>query len=128
MLTQPQVQRFAHESGIKDLQVVEKEIVQVSNREVPTLTPDDRAQLEISYFKLLPFKPSAIPCLRIEGILAENIRATYQREKPRDIWDLDQFADSTNSSIRTHSSVWITFSNLGVSGPTSDLNSGINSC
>lgn len=67
--------------------------LQVSNREVPTLTPNDRAQLEISYFKLLPFRPSAIPCLRIEEILAEKIRATYQREKPRDIWDLDQFAD-----------------------------------
>ncbi len=67
--------------------------LQVSNREMPTLTPDERGQLEISYFKLLPFKPSTIPCLRIEEILAEKIRATYQREKPRDIWDLDQFAD-----------------------------------
>ena len=67
--------------------------LQVSNREVPTLTSDERVQLEMSYFKLLPFKPSAISCLRIEEILAEKIRATYQREKPRDIWDLDQFAD-----------------------------------
>ena len=25
-------------------------------------------------------------------ILAEKIRAAYQRDKPRDIWDLDQFA------------------------------------
>jgi len=51
--------------------------LQVSNREMPTLTPDERGQLEISYFKLLPFKPSTIPCLRIEEILAEKIRATY---------------------------------------------------
>jgi predicted nucleotidyltransferase component of viral defense system len=67
--------------------------LQVSNREVPTLPPDDRSQLEVSYFGLLPFRPSAIPCLRIEEILAEKIRATYQRAKPRDIWDLDQFAN-----------------------------------
>ena len=67
--------------------------LQVSNREAPTLPLDDRSQLEVSYFGLLPFKPSAIPCLRIEEILAEKIRATYQRDKPRDIWDLDQFAN-----------------------------------
>ena len=29
--------------------------LQVSNRETPTLPPDSRRQLEISYFKLLPF-------------------------------------------------------------------------
>lgn len=37
-------------------------------------------------------------------------------------------ADSTNPSIRTHSSTWITFSSFGVSGPTSHLSSGINAC
>lgn len=67
--------------------------LQVSNRETPTLPRDSRRQLEISYFKLLPFKPANLHCLRIEEILAEKIRATYQRNKPRDIWDLDRFAD-----------------------------------
>ncbi len=66
--------------------------LQVSNRETPTLPPDFRRQLEISYFRLLPFKPADLLCLRIEEILAEKIRATYQRNKPRDIWDLDNFA------------------------------------
>jgi predicted nucleotidyltransferase component of viral defense system len=66
--------------------------LQVSNRETPTLPPDSRRQLEISYFKLLPFKPAHLHCLRIEEILAEKLRATYQRNKPRDIWDLDTFA------------------------------------
>lgn len=66
--------------------------LQVSNRETPTLPPDSRRQLEISYFKLLPFTPANLNCLRIEEILAEKIRATYQRNKPRDIWDLDNFA------------------------------------
>jgi predicted nucleotidyltransferase component of viral defense system len=67
--------------------------LQVSHRETPTLPPDSRAQLEISYFKLLPFKPAELPCLRIEEILAEKIRAACQRNKPRDIWDLDHFAN-----------------------------------
>ena len=67
--------------------------LQVSNRETPTLPLDTRRQLEISYFKLLPFKPADLPCLCIEEILAEKIRATYQRNKPRDIWDLDHFAN-----------------------------------
>ena len=67
--------------------------LQVSNRETPTLPPDSRRQLEISYFKLLPFKPADLSCLRIEEILAEKIRATYQRNKPRDVWDLDHFAN-----------------------------------
>ena len=66
--------------------------LQVSHRETPTLPPDLRAQLAVSYFKLLPFKPADLPCLRIEEILAEKIRATFQRNKPRDVWDLDQFA------------------------------------
>lgn len=66
--------------------------LQVSHREIPTLPPNARRQLEISYFKLLPFKPADLHCLRIEEILAEKIRATYQRNKPRDIWDIDNFA------------------------------------
>lgn len=66
--------------------------LQVSNREIPTLAPDSREQLEVSYFRLLPFRPVVLQCLRIEEILAEKIRATCQRSKPRDIWDLDHFA------------------------------------
>ncbi len=66
--------------------------LQVSNRETPTLPTDQRAQIEISHFKALPFEPAVLNYLRIEEILAEKIRATYQRDKPRDIWDLDHFA------------------------------------
>ncbi len=36
--------------------------------------------------------------------------------------------DTVNSSMRTHSRVWITFSSFGVSVPTSFFNSGSNSC
>lgn len=66
--------------------------LQVSNREVPTLAVEERAQRDQSYFRRLAFVPAALQCLAIEEILAEKIRATYQREKPRDVWDLHQFA------------------------------------
>ena len=77
--------RYRHDLGAGVLKL------QVSHRETPTLPPDARRQLEISYFKLLPFRPAELQCLRIEEILAEKIRAAYQRNKPRDIWDLDHF-------------------------------------
>ena len=77
---------YRHELGTGTLKL------QVSNREAPTLPTDSRDQIDISYFKHLPFSPAQLTCLRIEEILAEKIRATYQRNKPRDIWDLDNFA------------------------------------
>jgi len=77
--------RYQHALGTSVLKL------QVSHRETPTLPPEPRGQIEIPYFRLLPFKPADLPCLRIEEILSEKIRATYQRNKPRDIWDLDHF-------------------------------------
>ena len=51
-----------------------------------------RAQIEQSYFKFLPFAPAEITCLALPEILAEKIRACYQRNKARDIYDLGMFA------------------------------------
>ena len=48
--------------------------------------------MEQSYFKLLPFAPAEINCLALPEILAEKIRACYQRNKARDIYDLGMFA------------------------------------
>src|SRR5207247_1691012 len=45
-----------------------------------------------SYFKLLPFAPAQITCLALPEIIAEKIRACYQRNKARDIYDLGTFA------------------------------------
>ena len=45
-----------------------------------------------SYFRLLPFAPAEIACLTLPEILAEKIRACYQRNKARDIYDLSMFA------------------------------------
>jgi len=61
-------------------------------RETPTLIPERRPQCEQSYFRLLPFTPVEITCLALPEILAEKIRACYQRNKARDIYDLGMFA------------------------------------
>jgi predicted nucleotidyltransferase component of viral defense system len=66
--------------------------LQISRRETPTLTPERRPQCEQSYFRLLPFAPAEITCLALPEILAEKIRACYQRNKARDIYDLGVFA------------------------------------
>ena len=66
--------------------------LQVSRRETPTLKPERRPQCEQSYFRLLPFAPSEITCLALPEILAEKIRACYQRNKARDFYDLGVFA------------------------------------
>jgi len=66
--------------------------LQISRRETPTLTPERRSQCEQSYFRLLPFVPTEITCLTLPEILAEKIRACYQRNKARDIYDLGFYA------------------------------------
>lgn len=50
------------------------------------------AQVPQSYFHHLPFTPAEIRCLSIDEILAEKLRACYQRNKARDIYDLGMFA------------------------------------
>jgi predicted nucleotidyltransferase component of viral defense system len=66
--------------------------LQISRRETPTLPIERLPQLQQSYFRLLPFPPAEITCLALAEILAEKIRACYQRNKARDIYDLGMFA------------------------------------
>ena len=66
--------------------------LQISRRETPTLPPVRLPQIEESYFRFLPFAPAEIMCLALPEILAEKIRACYQRNKARDIYDLGMFA------------------------------------
>jgi len=73
-------------SGVSEIKL------QISRRETPTLPAEKRAQIFQSYFKLLPFAPAEITCLALPEILAEKIRACYQRNKARDIHDLGMFA------------------------------------
>jgi len=80
---------YAHEwnaSGESEVRL------QISLRETPTLTPERRVQCPQSYFKFLPFAPADLGCLALAEILAEKIRACYQRNKARDIYDLGTFA------------------------------------
>jgi uncharacterized protein len=66
--------------------------LQISRRETPTLATQRRPQCGQIYFELLPFVPSEIICLDLSEILAEKIRACYQRNKSRDIYDLGMYA------------------------------------
>ena len=66
--------------------------LQISRRETPTLPTERRAQIAQSYFRFLSFAPAEITCLALNEILAEKIRACYQRNKARDIYDLGVFA------------------------------------
>jgi len=66
--------------------------LQISMRETPTLAPERRVQCPQSYFELLPFAPAELACLALPEILAEKIRACYQRNKARDKYDLGTFA------------------------------------
>jgi predicted nucleotidyltransferase component of viral defense system len=66
--------------------------LQISRRETPTLATERRPQCEQSYFRQLPFAPAGITCLALPEIIAEKIRACYQRNKARDIYDLGTFA------------------------------------
>ena len=66
--------------------------LQVSLREVPALPLSRNAQCVQSYFRHLPFDPADVTCLALPEIIAEKIRACYQRSKARDIHDLSRFA------------------------------------
>ena len=50
--------------------------------------PTDRTEL----FQISAFWPRELTCLALPEILAEKIRACYQRNKARDIYDLGTFA------------------------------------
>lgn len=80
---------YTHEwnqSGLSEVKL------QISRRETPTLATELLPQIEQSYFRFLPFAPANIRCLALPEILAEKIRACYQRNKARDIYDLGMFA------------------------------------
>jgi len=66
--------------------------IQISTRERPIRPVVPVPQIEQSYFKYLPFSPAAIPCLALEEVIAEKIRAASQRSKIRDLYDLSEIA------------------------------------
>jgi len=60
----------------------------VSLREEPVLGVQTVPMLSDSYFKHLEIEPPIITTLRFEELVAEKIRAAYQRHTVRDIYDL----------------------------------------
>ncbi len=50
------------------------------------------AQLPQDYFRLLPFAAADIPCLALEEVIAEKVRAASQRSKIRDLHDLSELS------------------------------------
>lgn len=66
--------------------------LEVSLREKPILPVRALPQIEQEYFKLLPFKPAAIPSLAYEEVVSEKVRAASQRSKIRDLHDLSEVA------------------------------------
>jgi len=63
----------------------------VSLREEPILGTQIMPLIIDAYFKYLEIKPPAVSTLHFEEIVAEKIRASYQRTTTRDVYDLFQF-------------------------------------
>jgi len=63
----------------------------VSLREEPILGTQTVSLIIDAYFRYLDIKPPAVTTLHFEEIIAEKIRASYQRTTARDLYDLFQF-------------------------------------
>lgn len=66
--------------------------LQVSLRERPTLAVTQRPLISQPYLAHLEFAPFDIPSLRVIEMVAEKVRAAFQRAKVRDLYDLYHFA------------------------------------
>lgn len=66
--------------------------IQISFREQPVLPVTRMPQLPQPYFGMLDFTPVDVPCLAVEEIISEKIRAACERSKPRDLYDLAEIS------------------------------------
>ena len=66
--------------------------VQVSLREHPTLPAEWRGLKPQAYFSYLEFEPFRVRSLELIEMIAEKVRAAFQRAKVRDLYDLHSFA------------------------------------
>jgi predicted nucleotidyltransferase component of viral defense system len=66
---------------------------EVSFREKPLLPLDELPFMDELYFKYTEFLRFPVRCLHKEELLAEKLRAAYQRFRARDLYDLYLFAD-----------------------------------
>jgi predicted nucleotidyltransferase component of viral defense system len=68
--------------------------LQVSLRERPTLPVVARAMRPQAYFSHLEFEPFDVRSLDSVEMIAEKVRAAFQRVKVRDLYDLYRFAST----------------------------------
>jgi len=68
--------------------------LQVSLRERPTMPVVPRPMQSQSYFTQLEFAPPAVRILAPIEMIAEKVRASFQRAKVRDLYDLYRFAST----------------------------------
>ena len=66
--------------------------LQVSLRERPTLAVSPRPLKPQAYFSYLEFQPFEVRSLDVIEMIAEKVRAGFQRVKVRDLYDLHRFA------------------------------------
>lgn len=71
--------------------------VEASFRERPILSVVELPLLDELYFRYCEFEPFKVPCLQKEEVLAEKIRAFFQRRRARDLYDLYLFATMPRS-------------------------------
>lgn len=62
--------------------------LEISLRETPSLPVHPIELKKQGYFKYLEFPAFSVPCLQFEELLAEKIRAAFQRIRSRDLHDL----------------------------------------
>jgi predicted nucleotidyltransferase component of viral defense system len=67
-------------------------LVEVSYREAPVLPPKEFPLFDEMYFKYCEFPRFSIMCLQKEELLAEKLRAAFQRIRSRDLYDLYLFS------------------------------------
>jgi predicted nucleotidyltransferase component of viral defense system len=75
--------------------------IEVSFRERPILPVVKLVLLDELYSRYCEFEPFKVPCLQKEEVLAEKIRASFQRIRARDLYDLYLFATTPRSYDRS---------------------------
>jgi len=67
-------------------------MVEVSFREMPVLPPKEFPLFDEMYFKYCEFPRFSVMCLQKEELLAEKLRAAFQRIRSQDLYDLHLFS------------------------------------
>lgn len=84
----------------------------LSFREKPILSYNLIPLIRYNYFKQLEFNVPTINCFQLEEMLSEKIRATYQRVRARDIYDLSLYAEKVLNLDIVRSLVALKFWNV----------------